>query len=1194
MIPLGPFVVDRLIGRGGMAEVWEGHHRDEGTRVAVKVLTGEGARDDLFLAAFRNEVRAAAGLSHPNIVRVWDHGRVDAGAELVSGGRMPFGSPWLVMELCEKGSLSAHCGELDWPGIRSVLLAILDALAHAHARGVVHRDLKPANVLATAASTWKLADFGLVHGLRQEERGDTDADFVGTPAYMAPEQVECRWRDYGPWTDLYALGCLGWALASGEPPFGSGRPLEELAVAQLEAPPPPLRPATRLPPAFEGWLLRLLEKEPARRFRRAADAAAALRKLDSWDEGSRPAEEVGTVAFRLSPGLDAFLGEEDGGTDGDGIAITLATGERAGELSTAGGPGGGAEFPPMPGDWRRDGESSGRPGVGGPGGSSGDGEPGGEPRLRDVGLGLFGLRSVPMVDRSAERDRLWQALREVHGSGRARALVLEGASGSGKSRLAEWLCERAHETGAAEVLRAVHSPAGGAGDGVAAMLGRHLRCHGLPRRDVELRVEQQVSRLIRVAGDAAATLLPDDLPALVELVHPASEAEQRGGDRVARFEGPAERHAVLRRFLARLAGERPVVAWLDDVQWSMDSVDFCARLLRAQSERPAPVLLLLTLQPEALPDRPREAAVLDELLRLPAVERLPVGPLLGDDRAALVRGLLGLDGELAARVEDRTAGNPLFAVQLLGDWVERGLLEPGPRGFRLRAGAEVSLPEDIRAVWDARVDRLLSALPAPATHALELAATLGPMVDGVEWAEACAAAGIEAAARAAAREAVLGSRLGVPPRDAGEGGGAAGFSFIHGMLRESLGERARLAGRSGDWHAAAARMLAGREGPELAERLARHLVAAGRGAEALAPMLRGIRERVRRGDLRHADLLFDERERVLESLAVAETDVAWVQGWTQRSALLRMTGDIDGAVEWGRWAVDVCRRESHDSELPRALLEYGNALAAKGELAAGREALEEAALRGRESRDRELLPAAHRHLSYLHLSGGELEAARTHARQAIYDHEALGDGLGVGHSYQMMSRVSVYLGELERARFELEECRLRFERAGARWGAATALNTMGEIARLRGDFGESEARYRESLALYDATGSGDAVYPRLNLALLLVERDRSAEAGPVVQRALAELEQQGRDAMEAAARVILLPCCARGGDWPGFDANLQRVEEVLAATGFVDPDIARMAVAGGDAAKEAGEEERAERAWEIGRRQKEALKGGQD
>ena len=272
MIELGPFRLDKPIGVGASAEVWGALHRLEKVPVAVKVLTARAARQEAFADGFRTEVEAAASLNHPAIVELLDQGRVPPAVEGASNGRLRAGSPYLVMERLDGGAL--HDREpLDWRELRSTLMTLLDALAHAHARGVLHRDIKPGNIMFTEAGLPKLVDFGIAHA---QEQDASNEGYLGTPAYMAPEQFEARWRDYGPWTDLYALGCTAWTMIWGEPPFGRRTKVVDLALAHVHRPLPRLAVPPTLPPALMEWLEQLLAKRPRDRFRRAADAAWAL------------------------------------------------------------------------------------------------------------------------------------------------------------------------------------------------------------------------------------------------------------------------------------------------------------------------------------------------------------------------------------------------------------------------------------------------------------------------------------------------------------------------------------------------------------------------------------------------------------------------------------------------------------------------------------------------------------------------------------------------------------------------------------------------------------------------------------------------------------------------------------------------------------------------------------------------------
>jgi serine/threonine protein kinase len=205
-----------------MGLVFRGHHRDQGVPVAVKVIEqkdGEGAK------SFRNEIRAMAGLDHPGVVWVFDVGEVPERVERQTSGQLTAGAPYIAMEYASRGTLHDLIGKLLWEDLYDILLELLDALAHAHARGVVHRDLKPGNVLLCGPEDLrpglKLADFGIAHAVEKTEvfsmSGGSKA--IGTLHYMAPEQIRADIADYGPWTDIYALGHMIWHIVMGHVAF---------------------------------------------------------------------------------------------------------------------------------------------------------------------------------------------------------------------------------------------------------------------------------------------------------------------------------------------------------------------------------------------------------------------------------------------------------------------------------------------------------------------------------------------------------------------------------------------------------------------------------------------------------------------------------------------------------------------------------------------------------------------------------------------------------------------------------------------------------------------------------------------------------------------------------------------------------------------------------------------------------------
>ena len=380
---LGPFHLNERIGRGGMGEVWRARHAAMGVEVAIKLLTSERATDPQYRQAFADEVRAAAALTHPNVVTIFDYGTPTEG------------TPWLAMELVSGGTLLDRCARADWSEVRSVLDTLLSALAHAHARGVLHRDLKPENVLLAGPRDLrpglKIADFGLA----------TQVWAAGTPGYSPPEQVRGEWHRQGPWTDLFALGRLAMALVAGDP---------EAA-----------HPAIPVPTEFEAWVARCCAVDPRDRFPCAADAATALALLgDALEPTATPMAAVQRVASQPTWTSDLDFSPTE-------LADPMAD-VRA--------------VPPR--DWRGTEAAPERMAL----------------EWIGAGLGLLGLRTVPLVGRQTERDVLWNALLRVVDTGQPGLVVLRGTEGIGTSRLTAWIAERAHETGAATPLIARHGPQG--------------------------------------------------------------------------------------------------------------------------------------------------------------------------------------------------------------------------------------------------------------------------------------------------------------------------------------------------------------------------------------------------------------------------------------------------------------------------------------------------------------------------------------------------------------------------------------------------------------------------------------------------------------------------------------------------------------------------------------------------------------
>ncbi|MEQ1505114.1 MAG: protein kinase, partial [Myxococcota bacterium] len=1119
VLSVGPFDWVEPAARGGMAQVWKARHREQGVPVAIKVVTGPLAQRAEFERRFADEVRAVAALDHPGIVMVLDHGRIPD--ELADVRPALRGAPWLAMEWASGGTLASLKAPLPWPMVKTVMLALLDALAHAHAHGVIHRDLKPANVLIAtkddARPGIKLSDFGIAFAGRGLE--DTEL-VVGTPTFMSPEQIRSEWRDFGPWTDLYAFGCLVWWLCTSSPPFHGPRP-QATMLAHLSGELPPFDPRIPVPAGFDRWLRRLLEKKVDRRFQLAADAAYALSRLPdppvAGDDGEIP---------ELDPAFQDTLTQTDLGFGESWRLVRDA--EPSEEPTDAPGP------PPMPTSWRR---------------------PVPKPppmQLVGAGLSLYGLRAVRLAGRETERDLLWSELATVTHTGRARVVLIHGPAGTGKSRLAEWICRRAHELGAAWWCKATFAPEKAPGQALQEMGVDFVRTNGLPRSDVAHRVR---AFLHQHGSDDDA-----EAEVLTELLCPATVQDRAAGVPVVRLTRPREFYAGTSNTFYRAATARPLIAWFDDVQFGLHGLGLALEVLRTQEIRPFPCLILLSMRNEALDEASDEARRLAKLMEAPGATSVPLGPLPPGSHRELVHGLLGLDEALAARVEERTGGNPLFAVQLVGSWVQDGTLEVGDRGFRLKAGAQALLPDDLHAVWSGHIGRIVAEFPPQSQEFLEIAACLGQEVHRDEWRRACddphglfgdRFAGDEPL-RASLVERLLVHRLIV--------GGRSRWSFVHGMLRESLERTARHAGRWRQHHEACAAMLAGRaDDPRVAERLGRHLLEAGTPEPALVPLLRGVEHRLVTVGAQPAQALLGVVEDAMRAIGLSDGDPRWGQLWTLSARTLQELGEHEAALVDARRAKVAAHRFDWSEVAFNAAEAEARLLLRLRRLPEAEALVEQLERDANRARDRGRLGIALAGQAEVARRKGELGVAVERLQRATVVLEEAIEGKPSGTLRAMLAQVQLDWGRAVEASGRLEEAAARYERAqqlfaqlGSGLGVAECHDRLGRIAFARGALGHAEVLLTRALSQYEALGSERQLSCRMRLARVVLRLDpmRTWAVVERIEPQLARLDHRGR---LAATYALQLVRHAVDRDWAGWDTAFvetrQHVPQVGAAIG---------------------------------------------
>jgi serine/threonine protein kinase len=254
-----------VIGHGGMGVVYKARQLGLNRLVALKMVLAGASASPQSLDRFRSEAEAVAQLAHPNIVQIYEIGEQG-------------GCPFLALEYISGGSLAQ---QLDGTPVASgkaaaLVLALAQAVHHAHERGIVHRDLKPANVLLLADGTPKIADFGLAKRADSNYARTQTGAILGSPSYMAPEQATGAADKIGPATDVYALGVILYELLTGRPPFKGATLLETIEQVREHDPVPPQTLQPKTPRDLETICLKCLEKQPHRRYASAAELADDL------------------------------------------------------------------------------------------------------------------------------------------------------------------------------------------------------------------------------------------------------------------------------------------------------------------------------------------------------------------------------------------------------------------------------------------------------------------------------------------------------------------------------------------------------------------------------------------------------------------------------------------------------------------------------------------------------------------------------------------------------------------------------------------------------------------------------------------------------------------------------------------------------------------------------------------------------
>ncbi|PJN21009.1 serine/threonine protein kinase [Kitasatospora sp. CB02891] len=282
----GRYVLQRLLGQGGMAAVHLAYDTVLDRQVAVKTLHTELGREASFKERFRREAQAVARLQHTNIVSVFDSGE-DVGPDGTA-------TPYIVMEFVEGRSLKdvldeqvTTRGAMPTEQALKITAAVLSALEASHDQGLVHRDIKPANVMVSTKGVVKVMDFGIARALQSGVTSMTQTGMVvGTPQYLSPEQALGKSVDAR--SDLYSVGCMLFELLSGQLPFDGDSAFSIAYKHVQETPPAPSTLNGAVTPAVDALVAQALRKDPAHRFPTAEAMREEVERVAAGEQGNTP------------------------------------------------------------------------------------------------------------------------------------------------------------------------------------------------------------------------------------------------------------------------------------------------------------------------------------------------------------------------------------------------------------------------------------------------------------------------------------------------------------------------------------------------------------------------------------------------------------------------------------------------------------------------------------------------------------------------------------------------------------------------------------------------------------------------------------------------------------------------------------------------------------------------------------------
>jgi eukaryotic-like serine/threonine-protein kinase len=1103
----GVYLLEEEVGRGSMGVVYRAVDTVRRVTVAIKVMKADTATDGRFRRLFRREARAMARLNHPGVIQIYGYG-------ITPGDR-----PYLVMEWVKgRGLHQLGNSPVGLAFVVTLVDRVLEALAHAHARGVIHRDLKPANILlmgdgddagSLGRGSVKLVDFGIARvfdvltsrsdpkrlsfaqlakrGFNPETR-PYEVRLEGTPRYIAPELYRGQEGMISPANDIYAVGVILYEFLAGRPVFDADSEAVLMAL-QIRGDIPTCKPRPELGriQTPQRLLEDMLAPDPLNRLDHATEVR---RQLHDWYRSQLGSVDDDTVRLPSRAEI-AAAGHLDQWSKNDPLNETRSAPSEALAAS--------------------------------------------EPEIN-----LLSWRPMPVYGRAREQAWLWQHVEQLGPSTGASVCVLEGDPGIGKTHLARWLVEIGYEASGVCPLWCGLSSASTL-DALRALLDRHFYTTGLESAHVEKRLQQY---LTYQAGNGAPFVVPigQEMSRLVELLRPrkhkSPDPMRRGTTTTltgnlgaVAFDVGEEVAALVSRVVERAGATRPVVLVFDGMENQHGEGVFrlVDHVMRNNRARPFPVLVIVTAVRGVIDGlRGSARAALDYLVGTEQVTRLALDPIPASETIGLLSRYDSLSLEQRQHIVERAEGNPLFALELAGHALRVEMTDSAE-------DLALATPEGIRDLWRRRVSIIASRsrVGTVAVRVLEMAAVLGSPL----WLDLLNTAwqAPELQNQRHGSDDVISSwDVWIDANVLVEDGG--GVYFRHALLRDTLLDDIADAPRARAFHAGAARArrqldLARTPGDWL--RLADHLCAAALHTDAWPFALGAAQHLLLAGELDAARRAFALCDTILEATGGDGDDPRREHVDVGVAQLSWRQGD---AAEAQRRAMVLCERARRTG----AMRQLGRGELLLAELALHGAATEEAA----ELFDRALgrfetcadaagLADCYTGIGRLALRGGRSGVARRNLRQAEQMMLDANNHEGAGQVQLLLAETCAADGNFQTAESHLAAARSAFERAGNPLGEARAVSELGHIAQAKGEMAAAESMFQ--VYLEKAESMGDipaAAQARANLAHARLRLGQNASAVELLlQSRQATADLNDRTSL-AIVEAILALALAQLGRWP--------------------------------------------------------------